>query len=92
MVMKLSSTILVCLIICGEKFPVFYDKLEKEKNIYTEGNGRILRLVNSFLHESLLLLPIIILIILFCILKTLELGAELPQKIMPYKIIEWKWE
>ena len=60
--------------------------------MYREGNGRILRLLNSFLHESLLPLPIIILIILFCILKTLELGAELPQKIMPYEIIEWKLE
>jgi len=64
----------------------------RRKKIYREGNGRILRLVNSFLHESLFLLPIIILIILFCILKTLELGAELPQKIMAYEIIEWKWE
>jgi len=60
--------------------------------MYREGNGRILKLVNSFLHESLLLLPIIILIILFCILKTLKLGAEGPQKIKPYEIIEWKWE
>jgi len=32
-VMKLSSTILVCLIICGEKFFIFYDKLEKERNV-----------------------------------------------------------
>jgi len=61
---------------------------QRRKKIYREGNGRILGLVNSFLHESVLLLPIIILIILFCILKTLELGAQLPQKIMPYEVIE----
>jgi len=64
----------------------------RRKKIYREGTGRILRLINSFLHEFLLLLPIIILIIPFCILKTLELVAELPQKIMPCEIIEWKWE
>ena len=62
------------------------------KEIYRERNGRILTLVDSFQRESLLLPLIIILIILFCILKTLELGAELPQNIMPYEIIGWKWE
>jgi hypothetical protein len=34
---------------------------------------------------------IIILIILFWILKILELYAELPQKIMPYGRMEWKY-
>jgi hypothetical protein len=50
------------------------------EKIYREGSGRILHLSNNFLHESLLLLPAIILIILFCILKTLALCAELPPK------------
>ena len=66
-VMMLSSTILVCLIICEEKFPVFYNKPEEEKK-YKEGNGRILRLVNSFLHESLFLLPVIILLLIIIII------------------------
>jgi len=44
--------------------------------MYREGSGEILSLINSFLHESLLLHPIIILIILFCNLKTLILLTE----------------
>jgi len=32
------------------------------------------------------------LIIIFLILKILELYAELPQKIMPYDRMEWKYE
>jgi hypothetical protein len=55
--------------------------------IYREGSGGILKWPNNFLHESLLLLPVIILIIFFCILKTLSLYVELPQNISPYDII-----
>jgi len=71
---------------------LFFIRNWRRKKIYREGNGRILRLVNSFLHESLLLRPVIILIILYRNLKTLILGDEWPQKIMLYDIIEWKWE
>jgi len=54
------------------------------------GKGKILRLMNSFLHESLFLHFIIILNILFCNLNTSILFADWPQNIMPYDIIEWK--
>jgi hypothetical protein len=57
------------------------------EKIYREGSVRILKWSKDLLHEPLLLLPVIILIILFCILKTLALGAELPQNINPYEII-----
>ena len=36
-VMMLSSTLLVCLIICEEKFPVFYNKSEEEKIYIKKG-------------------------------------------------------
>jgi hypothetical protein len=42
-------------------------------------------------QESLFLTFIIILIILSWILKILDLYVELPQKIMPYGWMEWKY-
>ena len=62
------------------------------ERMYREGNGKILSLINSFLHESLILYPIVILIILFCNLKTLILLEEWSQNIMPYDTTEWKQE
>jgi hypothetical protein len=53
-----------------------------------EGSGRIPKLLNNGLQESLFLLPIIVLIILFCILKALTLADELPQNIIPYDMME----
>jgi len=53
-----------------------------------EGSGRIPKLLNYGLQESLFLLPIIVLIILFCILKALTLADELLQNIIPYDMME----
>jgi len=87
--MVLSSTEGMCFLVCGKHFPVFYHKRRRQK-IYCEGRGKILRLMNSFLHESLFLHSIIILNIFFCNLNTCILFADWPQNIMPYDIIKWK--
>jgi hypothetical protein len=47
--------------------------------------------LNKSLQESPYLLPVIILIALFCILKILVLSVESPQNIIPYNIAEWKY-
>ena len=85
-IVNLSCIVFMYLVICCKKCPVFYENRRMEK-IYREGSGRLLRWPNNFLHESLLLLPVIILIIFFCILKTLALCVEFPQNVNPYKII-----
>ena len=51
--------------------------------MYCEGNGKISKLENNFLHESLLLQPIMILIILFDNLKIFILSGDFPQNINP---------
>jgi hypothetical protein len=43
-----------------------------------------------FLHEFLDLTPTIILTILFCKVNIILLLGELPPKIIPYFIMEWK--
>jgi hypothetical protein len=64
----------------------------KREKIYCNFNGKIFRFLNNWWQESLFLAFIIILMILFWILKILELYAELPQRIMPYDRMEWKYE
>jgi len=51
--------------------------------MFWEGSGGISKLKNSFLYESLLLQPIMILIILFCNLKIFILCGEFPQNNKP---------
>jgi hypothetical protein len=48
------------------------------------------QLVNRFLHEVLDFTPAIMLTVLFCKANILLLLGELPQKIIPYLIMEWK--
>jgi len=67
-------------------------KNPKMEKICCDFNGRIFRFLNNWREESLFIAFIIILIILFRILKILELYAELPQKIMPYDRMEGKYE
>jgi hypothetical protein len=83
----LSSTIIVSLIICGEKILIFYNKSEEGKNI-ERGEWENFEAGEQFSTW----VPVIVLIILFCNLKTLVLDAVWPQKITPYEIIEWKYE
>ena len=49
------------------------------ENIYCDWRSRILRFLNRSLHE---LHPVIILIIFFCILRTITLYGEFPQNII----------
>jgi len=52
----------------------------------------ISNLMNRFLHEFLNLTPAIILTVLFRKVNIILLLGKLPQKIIPYFIMEWKWE
>ena len=63
-VIGLSCTMLMYLIVYGKKFFVFITK-RRIDSMYREGSGRIFKWLNNFLHESLHLLPVMILIILF---------------------------
>jgi len=56
-----------------------------------EGKGKILKMKNNYLHESLLLQPTVILIF-FCNLKIFILSGEFTQNSKPYVITEWKYE
>jgi hypothetical protein len=56
--------------------------------MYWEHRGRIFISLNESQHESLFFRPIIILTTLFWILKSYILYGELPQKIIPYVMME----
>jgi len=71
---------------------LFLAKNNKRKKIYCDFNGKIFRFLKNWWQESLFLAFTIILIIPFWILKILELYSELPQKIMPFDRMEWKYE
>jgi len=58
--------------------------------MYLHGRGKISNLMNRFLHEFLDLTPAIILTVLFCKVNIILLLGELPPKIIPYFIMEWK--
>jgi len=53
----------------------------RRERVYWEGRDKISKLGNNFLHESLLLQPIMILLIFFCTLKILIWSGEFPQNI-----------
>ena len=57
---------------------IFDHKEKKRKDTYCDGRGKIFNFMNKFVHESLLILPSIILIF-FCKLKIFALFEELPQ-------------
>jgi hypothetical protein len=57
--------------------------------MYSQGRGKISKLMNKFLHEVLDLTPAIILRVLFCKVNILLLG-ELAPIIISYFIMEWK--
>jgi hypothetical protein len=68
-------------------FLVIYHENE---NMYLHGKVKISDLINRLLHEFLGLPLAIILIIFFCNVNIFLLLHELPQKIIPYFIREWK--
>ena len=76
-----------------EKWKVKYSKLFTKKfitdSIYWDG---VINILNKDLHEVLEVDPLMILIIFFCYLITFLLTGEFPQNMIPYSIIEWKWE
>ena len=78
----LSCVNLMYLGIYLELVLVSYHEQYKGKNILRR-EGKISKLGNNFLHESLLLQPITILIIFFCNLKILILSGEFPQNNKP---------
>jgi hypothetical protein len=58
--------------------------------MYSHGRGKICNVMNGFLDEFLDLTPAIILTVLFCKVNIILLLRELPQKIIPYFVMEWK--
>jgi len=56
------------------------------ESVYWHGTGRILSCLNRLVHEVLGCAPAIILMIFVCKVKILL--EDLPQKILPYFIIE----
>jgi hypothetical protein len=64
-------------------------------NIHTHthiyGRVKICNLLNNSLQELWDFIPIMILTIFFCCVNTFLLLAELPQKIIPYFVKEWKY-
>jgi hypothetical protein len=58
--------------------------------MYSHGRGKISNLMSIFLHEFLDLTPAIILRVLFFEVNIILLLEELPPKIIPYFIMEWK--
>jgi hypothetical protein len=58
--------------------------------MYSRGTGKMSKLMNRFLHEFLDLTLAIILTVLFCKVNIILLLGELPQKIIPYFIMELK--
>jgi hypothetical protein len=57
-------------------------------NIYCDESNNIFNLLNNSLQDSLYPHPIIILITVFCILKSTELCDETAQNILPQDITE----
>jgi hypothetical protein len=58
------------------------------ESIHWHGTGKISSCLNRLLHEVLGCVPAIKLTIFFCNVKIFPLLEELPQKIIPYFIIE----
>jgi len=54
-----------------------------KENMYWDDGGKIVRILENSLQESLILAPIITLMILFCNLKIYSLCVEFPQNINP---------
>jgi hypothetical protein len=82
-IIKLSCTLSMVLWIQSKKIYIFFNyKKCKCKNIWNK-KGTFSNLLNRLLHDTLLLWPIIILIIYFCILKIFMLCVEFPQKGKP---------
>src|SRR5215475_13283259 len=81
-VVDLSCIFSMILRVKNKKCLLFTTKSISER-IYCDVRGKISNLLNRFLHETLLLQPIMILIILFCILNIIVLWGEFPQKGRP---------
>ena len=79
----LYRVFILCISELDKNNPLFLITNTSSEYIYCEGTVRIWRVLNSCRQESRLSLLVIILIILFCILKTLALRRELLQKIIP---------
>jgi hypothetical protein len=61
------------------------------ESIYWHGAGQISNWLNRLLQEVLGCAPVINLTISFYNVKIFPLLEELPQKIIPYFIIQWKY-
>ena len=79
-----------------EKLKVKYSKLFTKKfvadSIYWDGMVNIFSILNKDLHEVLDVGPVMIVIIFFCYWNSFLLTGEFPQNMIPYYIMEWKWE
>jgi hypothetical protein len=59
------------------------------ENMYSHEKAKISNLLKRLLYKFLGLTPAIILMIFFCNVNIFLLLHELPQKVIPYFIIEW---
>ena len=79
-----------------EKLKVKYSKLFTKKFItdstYWDGMVNIFNILNKGLREVLDVDPVMILLIFFCYWDTFLLTGDFPQNMIPYSIMEWKWE
>jgi len=62
-----------------------------KENMYRNGRGKIPSCLNILLQQVLGSTPAISLTIFFCRVKAFPLWKELPDKIIPYFIIERKY-
>jgi len=86
----------LCLLHEWKKLKVKYSKLFTKKFIadstYWDGMVNIFNILNKDLHKVLDVDAIMILKIFFCYWNTFLLNGEFPQNMIPYSIMEWKWE
>jgi len=79
-----------------EKLKVKYSKLFTKKfiadSMYWDGMVNIFIILNKDLHKVLDVDPVMILKIFFCCWNTILHNGEFLQNMIPYSIMEWKWE
>jgi len=61
------------------------------EHIYCHGTGRISNCLQRLLHKVLGCAPAIILTIFFCKVRIFPMFKDLPPRIIPYFITEWKY-
>jgi hypothetical protein len=79
-IIMLPSVNVIYLRIDNNLIPIFIINIRRAR-MYWEGSGKVSKLKNNFLQQSLFLQPIMILIIFFCNQKIFILSEKYPQTI-----------